>query len=71
MTGLREDMDRFERRALELEVEQRHRFEAGGSHREFWNSRYEQMQSYLIERYRRMSKTWYEVHISSRGLQVL
>lgn len=62
MTGLREDMDRFERRALELEVDQRHRFELGGSHREFWTSRYEQMQSYLIQRYRGMSKSYKSSH---------
>lgn len=58
MSIFRGDEDRFELRALQLEVEQRQRFEAGGSHREFWNSRYEQMQLFLIERYRMMSKTW-------------
>lgn len=63
MTGLRDGMDNLERRALELETEQRHRFEAGGSHREFWDSRYEQMQSWLISRYRSMSKTWSEVFV--------
>lgn len=64
-------MDRFERRALELEVEQRQRFELGGSHREFWNSRYEQMQSFLIQRYRKMSKTWSEFQISSHESHAL
>jgi hypothetical protein len=71
MTGLREEMDWFERRALELEVEQRHRFELGGSHREFWSSRYEQMQLFLIRRYRDSSKTWFEFTLSSQGLQGL
>lgn len=51
-------MDGFERRALELEVEQRHRFELGGSHREFWNGQYEQMQSFLVAWYRKMSKSY-------------
>jgi hypothetical protein len=65
MSIFRDNMDRFECRALQLEVEQRQRFELGGSHREFWNSRYEQMQSFLIHRYRKMSKTWPEFHLSS------
>lgn len=60
MTGLRTDMDWFERRALEIETEQRHRFEAGGSHRDFWESRYEQLQLFLIRRYRTQSHTWFE-----------
>ena len=71
MTGLREEMDWFERRALELETEQRHRFELGGSHREFWNSRFEQMQLFLIRRYRDSSKTWFEFTFVSQGLQGL
>lgn len=55
-------MDRFELRALQLEVEQRQRFKLGGSHREFWNSRYEQMQSFLITRYRGQSKSWKHIN---------
>lgn len=58
MPIFRAGMDKYEQRAMFLEMEQRHRFELGGQHREFWNSRYEQMQSWLISRYRRMSGTW-------------
>lgn len=60
MSIFRGDEDRFELRAKQLEMEQRHRFELGGSHREFWTSRYEQMQSFLIQRYRKLSTTWFE-----------
>ncbi len=54
----RDGMDWFELRALRLEVEQRHRLENGGFHREFWNSKYELMQLFLIQRYRNQSKSW-------------
>ena len=71
MLRLHDEMDIYERRALALETEQRQRFAAGGSQTEFWDSRYEQAQIFLILRYRRLSATWEENAESSQKTQVI